>query len=116
MTVVTLACLLPAKNLPDAVPSIPYLDKIAHFVFYMVAILLAGLALYRRNPQKEYKRKDVYIVMGILFVYGGLIELLQLYLPGGRSAEWTDILANTLGLLTGLASFKRLFHEVKALI
>jgi VanZ family protein len=116
MTAVTLACLLPAKKLPDAVPFIPHLDKIAHFIFYLVAILLAGLAFYRRNPQKENNRNYLYIFMGILFAYGGLIELLQLYLPGARSAEWTDILANTLGLLTGLASFKRLFHEVKALI
>ena len=115
MTAVTLACLLPAKNLPDAVPNIPYLDKVAHFVFYLVAMLLSGIAIHQRPVHAVTKRRHMYLALGILFVYGGLIELMQFYLPGARSAEWTDLLANSLGLVTGLASFKRLFHEVKAL-
>jgi len=42
----------------------------------------------------------------VLLVYGGLIEVLQLFVPG-RSAEWGDLLADGIGIVfgIGLAAF-----------
>ena len=52
---------------------------------------------------------------GPLLSYGLLIEGIQAVLPTGRSAEWFDALANTLGLFAGLASLKWLFHQTEFL-
>jgi VanZ family protein len=40
--------------------------------------------------------------MGLLFGYGGLIEILQMSVPN-RAAEWGDLLADTVGIATGAA-------------
>lgn len=37
----------------------------------------------------------------LLLAYGGLIEILQLQVPG-RSGEWADLLADSLGIAAGL--------------
>jgi VanZ family protein len=42
------------------------------------------------------------VLMGLLFGYGGLIEILQMSVPN-RAAEWGDLLADTLGIATGAA-------------
>jgi VanZ family protein len=42
------------------------------------------------------------ILLGLLFGYGGLIEILQMSVPN-RAAEWGDLLADTLGIATGAA-------------
>jgi VanZ family protein len=42
------------------------------------------------------------ILMGLLFGYGGLIEILQMSVPN-RAAEWGDLLADTVGIVAGAA-------------
>ena len=40
------------------------------------------------------------ILLGLLFGYGGLIEILQMSVPN-RTAEWGDLLADTVGIAMG---------------
>lgn len=40
------------------------------------------------------------VLMGLLFGYGGLIEILQMSVPS-RTAEWGDLLADTVGIAAG---------------
>jgi len=42
-------------------------------------------------------------VIGYGLLYGGLIELAQMWLTTFRQADWNDFLANTLGVLVGVA-------------
>ena len=42
------------------------------------------------------------VLMGVLFGYGGLIEILQMSVPN-RAAEWGDLLADTVGIASGAA-------------
>jgi VanZ family protein len=42
------------------------------------------------------------VMMGLLFAYGGLIEILQMSVPN-RAAEWGDLLADTVGIAAGAA-------------
>lgn len=42
------------------------------------------------------------VLMGLLFGYGGLIEILQMSVPN-RAAEWGDLLADTVGIAAGAA-------------
>ena len=40
------------------------------------------------------------VLLGLLLGYGGLIEILQMSVPN-RTAEWADLLADTVGIAAG---------------
>ena len=112
MVGITLASLLPADDFSSTGWEIPYQDKIAHFIFYFGAMWLAGMAVQKGTgpgPGRKVLLRRAFVG---LFFFGLAIEGLQMILPTGRSAEWTDVLANTFGMLVALASLKRGFHEV----
>ncbi len=115
MAAVTAACLLPLELEEDSGWEIPYGDKISHFGFYAVGMLLGGLGARERLRGKIGPSRPLAILFASLLAYGLLIEGLQALLPTGRSAEWGDALANTLGLIAGLASLKWLFHQTEFL-
>jgi VanZ family protein len=70
-------------------PSLPHLDKLAHFLAF--AALAAPLAW--RHPRHWWA-----VALGAL-AYGGLIEIIQPLT--GRSAEFGDLLADALGAFCG---------------
>ena len=112
MVGITLASLLPADEFSSTGWEIPYQDKLAHFIFYFGAMWLAGMAIHKSigpGPRRKVLMRRA--LVGLL-LFGLAIEGLQMVLPAGRSAEWTDVLANTFGMLAALASLKRGFHEV----
>lgn len=115
MAAVTAACLLPLEIGGDSGFNIPYADKISHFAFYAMAMLLGGLAARERYAPRPGPAKPMVLLFFALLGYGLLIEGLQAVLPTGRSAEWLDAGANTLGLLVAVASLKWLFHETEFL-
>jgi VanZ family protein len=85
---VFLLALLPNFSKP---PDTLYLDKVAHFFGFMgLMILFSGVLLPRL-------RLWVFLLLAMC---GGLIEVLQVPVPG-RSAEMADIYADILGLATG---------------
>ncbi|MDB5745133.1 MAG: hypothetical protein JWR68_3448 [Polaromonas sp.] len=65
-------------------------DKTNHLLAFSV---LAVLGL------QAYPGRLVVVLMGLL-VYGGLIEILQFFTPD-RAAEWTDLVADSVGLGLG---------------
>lgn len=111
MAAVTAACLLPLEFGEDPGFDFPYTDKIAHFAFYLIGMLLGGLAARERYAPGRRPGKPLATLFASLLAYGLLIEALQAVLPTHRSAEWLDAGANTLGLLVAVASLKWLFHE-----
>ncbi|WP_437818264.1 VanZ family protein [Sorangium sp. So ce1078] len=80
-------------GLPNA-PEVP-LDKIAHFAAFLGLEWLFELAL-GEGAAAPRRRAAVAMSAGV----GGLLELTQAALPY-RSAEWLDLLADTLGALAG---------------
>ncbi len=75
-----------------ALPAAPGSDKMQHFgAFALVAALITLLRAGWIVP-----------VALILMVYGGLIELIQPYV--GRSREFGDFIAGSLGVLAGSVS------------
>lgn len=115
MAAVTYACLAPFDDFDDPGFQLPYADKIAHFTFYLVAAVLGVLALRERSGSRMGLNGALWLAAIALAAYGGLIEVLQAVLPTGRSPEWGDFLANSLGLLAAVASLKVAFHELGAL-
>ena len=82
-------------------------DKIAHFVFWAIWAVIFHITYFKNKYQSlnanQFSQKDLhksqlkFAVCAILM--GAAIELLQLYLNWGRSAEWLDLLADSLGVV-----------------
>lgn len=90
---------------------IPHLDKLIHGSAYAMLAIFA-ICIFEQNSAR-------YKAIIWLIVFGGLIELVQGYLPTGRSMEFADFIANTLGIGLGVFIARRwnvlLFIERKLL-
>lgn len=89
--------------------NLPYSDKAAHFVFHLVAAVLGCFFLGERSRGKLSFSRILILVVVILLIYGIIIEVIQDVFTSWRSGELTDVLANMLGALTGVAAVKFLF-------
>jgi VanZ family protein len=83
------------------------LDKVGHFMAF-TALAFSG---YLGLPTSRGVRTA--LLFGLL-AYGGLIEVLQLWVPG-RSAEWGDLLADGIGILFGAGLAALMLHVRTAL-
>ncbi|HEV7713953.1 MAG TPA: VanZ family protein [Steroidobacteraceae bacterium] len=84
-------------SLERDVPSFAHMfpsDKILHYTgYFLLALWFAGVTHRKR-----------YAIVGVLLIcMGGLIEILQGAMNNGREADWFDFMANSLGIVTGLA-------------
>jgi VanZ family protein len=67
-------------------------DKLLHFTgYFLLASWFGGVA----------RRRHYWIVAIALILFSGGIEIAQGRMHQGRSAEWLDFLANSLGVTTG---------------
>lgn len=81
--------------------SIPYADKITHFIFYLVFVILGCLAMNERKKGNMSLKTTVFSFALLAVVYGMFIEVLQHILTEDRMAEYGDALANTIGAIFG---------------
>ena len=95
----------------DDTPSIniPNFDKLVHFTFYFVMVILGIWAV--REYLKTPRKLAVVIVWVVVFavLYGIIIEVLQHTLSVDREGDILDALANTVGALTGMLVARTLF-------
>ncbi len=89
---VVIGSLLPGKDLP----ALPVSDKLEHFAAY--AVLSAGAV------QLFARRLSWGFVCVLLVLMGIGLEFLQAKMALGRMLDRQDALANTLGVLVGLAT------------
>jgi len=94
------ACFLPSKLVEPTVAL--WVDKVVHFVLFAG---FSGFWLLDAVDSNTKRLRQV-LIAGLLLAV--LTEIGQGVLPIGRSAEWWDLGANLLGLLTGIA-FDRQF-------
>lgn len=80
--------LLPGKQLP---PGLPW-DKALHFIGYFGLGLLARLG--------SVKRPAWLLIIGCI-AFSLIIEVAQMFIPN-RGFEWPDLLANSLGVVSGV--------------
>lgn len=100
-------------DLPDF--EIPYLDKLVHFTFYFVATILGVLTIRERTQGKNGLVKSILTIIGVVVLYGMVIEVLQSEMTVTREGDVFDVLANTLGALFGALSIKLLFSGKRQL-
>ena len=79
---------------PKPPPAIDFgWDKLNHVMGFMALGFFACLSY----PDSARRR---IVALGAMVVLGGVIEILQLYVPG-RSSEWGDLLADAIGVGAG---------------
>lgn len=114
--VIALLSLAPANKFPvESVWYIPYIDKIVHISMYAS---FGFVALMESRCSRKCLGLNLLILLAILLV-SALIEVLQATVVLSRGAEWTDLLANFLGLVAAYLAFRligswRLFRFLKS--
>jgi VanZ family protein len=86
------------------VPSIKIvgIDKIVHILLHLVFTFFWGITLVKSGKWDSFS-KVMYVSFLLSLVFGLLIEFIQGYFTTSRSADITDVLANTFGSLFAIA-------------
>lgn len=92
---ITVASLVSFNSVPKV--NIPGNDKVVHFLFYLVFVVLWSLAKW----QSYFKIKYDLLILVLAIIYGIIIEVLQGVLTQTREADFYDALANSLGAVVG---------------
>lgn len=79
-------------------------DKVAHFIVFAILCFLLILGFSKQYTFLFIRFNAVSLAIGISFTYGLLIELGQTLIPD-RGLEFSDILANSLGVFAGWLVF-----------
>jgi VanZ family protein len=101
--VILIGCFTPGKELPKV--DVPMIDKWVHMVFFSV---FAILWLFT-NPTR--KIGGLIRLLGIIILFGAFIEVMQGILAFlGRSMEFMDAVADTIGGIIGISIFSLLSY------
>src|SRR5476651_1788126 len=79
-------------------------DKLVHCGLFLVFSVFAGSGLMRQWGARRFTLASGIKVFVIAVLYGGIIELLQLYVFTWRSGEWADLFADSVGAGMGVFS------------
>ena len=79
-------------------------DKLVHASIFCALSFLGLLWLHRKNKLQTLK----YTCIAVCSAYGILLEIMQATLFRNRSADYKDMIANTLGCFLALWVLKRL--------
>ena len=85
---------------------IPHVDKLVHFIFYFIMVILGFLAL-KDDFKHQFSLKRILLwVVVFSIVFGIIIEVLQYAITVNRHGDILDAFANSLGALVGLFLIK----------
>ena len=110
--VVIILCLSLMRVSPRSdMPEVPFGDKIVHIIMYMGLMLVFYFDVYRQNLPKSSFRRSLLYGLFAFGVFGGIVELLQMYCTTFRSGDWWDWVAGSVNMLCCLPSnfFRRGF-------
>lgn len=88
LSIIMAGSLMPSEPGPEWIPN---LDKVLHFTGYAIATFYF---------QQLTKNQKIILILILLFVYSGLIEVIQGFFPT-RQMSVHDLIANGLGCLFG---------------
>jgi len=104
---ITVLSLISFDRTPSFMLQLPFKDKLVHFIFYFVFVVLWCFGLHKTDKIK---------ILLIAVVYGIIIEILQYVLTENRTADFYDVLANSLGAFLAFFVFpiiKKIFLRQK---
>lgn len=95
---ILLLCLEPASELPKI--EINNVDKLVHFTFHFVFVILWYLYLYTNAKIANYKATVILFFVSLIFGIG--IEFSQQAFTSSRKGDLLDVISNISGALTAL--------------
>ncbi len=93
-------CLMKSSDVPSI--KIVGIDKIVHILLHLFFTFFWGITLVKSGKWDSFS-KVMYVSFLLSLVFGLLIEFIQGYFTTSRSADITDVLANTFGSLFAIA-------------
>jgi VanZ family protein len=104
--------LTPSNQMPEInIWALLSFDKAAHLFFYALLALQLIIAFKKQNSVYTLKYSAVSSAFLLSTCYGVLTEVLQYYMFAGRSADYLDIIANTIGVISGCVSFYVIYNQ-----
>ncbi len=85
-------------------------DKLIHGVFYFILTLSFLYPLFKKHLKFN---RNLLFILAVVFLYGVVLEILQLYFIKDRTGEFYDVLANTGGILIAVFVFKFYLNQFK---
>ncbi len=101
LIIITSLSLFSFSDLDTGTVLIPYADKIVHFGFYSGFVVLGCLSVWERMQEDITLKKALKLLVIAAIFYGIGIEALQYGVTQDRTAEWTDVVANSFGACIG---------------
>ncbi len=97
-------CLVPGSVVmqPGFFDKLP-VDKVVHALLFGVLYVLLVKGLERQTGYPLLQRHAVLVGFTIAVLYGGATELIQEWMQLGRRGDLADMLANTIGVILGMA-------------
>ncbi len=81
----------------EELPLFPGADKIAHLVMFGGFTLLMLVDLWRRRRFSRLSTANIWLAGTLSAILGCVVEVAQWKMNLGRSFEWADIIADSLG-------------------
>lgn len=85
---------------------IPFKDKYVHFTFYFILVVLWYIYTKKTNGNLKINLILVLAAIG----YGILMELFQSLFTTTRTADIFDVMANSLGAISGLLFISNIYN------
>jgi VanZ family protein len=101
--IITYLFVAPRPDLPE-IDFYISIDKMGHFIIH-VLLSLIWLTYFFVRKKRVLSFKYVILIIIICLTYGIVIEVSQQVLYADRKADLYDILANSIGTLTGMLLF-----------
>ena len=96
--------LIPPSIIPNN--NIKVSDKFLHTIAYL-GLSWVWLLVFRKKTTSLK-----FIILLVLVLFGMILELTQEELTSYRTADWYDVIANTVGIFIGFISFKFMYSFV----
>lgn len=91
--------LLPTRDLPH-IREFPGFDKLVHFTMYFIFSMLFSWAL-----KTELNYSWLFLIIPVTVGWGVFMEFMQLTMHLGRSFDVHDMIANAIGVATGIVLY-----------
>jgi VanZ family protein len=82
----------------------PGFDKLTHCGFFLVFVVFCCYGFIKKSGIANFTFANAFLITLYAIIFGGIIEILQLYIFTWRSGEWNDLFADIIGIGMGIFS------------
>ncbi|TSJ43724.1 VanZ family protein [Mucilaginibacter corticis] len=91
----------------------PGFDKLVHCGFFFMVVVLSANGYLWQKGTDTLKFMPAFVITAISIIYGGVIELLQLYVFTWRDGNWPDLFADAVGACMAIFCILVIIGSVK---